>query len=92
VVTARSVPVLALAAGVLLSACGVSFSGDPGGPAWHRGYQAGKVARSQHKFGHGATRYYVTAFCIQTAFDDIRTMKTGVLKWTEGFEKGCMRG
>jgi hypothetical protein len=91
VVTARSVPALALIAGLLLSGCGVSFSSGYRGPAWHSGYNAGKAARSQHKFRHGATRYRVTAFCVQTAFDDIRTMKTGVLKWTEGFEKGCMR-
>jgi hypothetical protein len=90
VVTARSVPALALLAGVLLCGCGVSFSGDPGGPAWHSGYKAGEAARSQHKFRHGATKYHVTAFCIQTVFNDIRTMKTGVLEWAEGFEKGCM--
>ena len=91
-VAARAVPAMALLAGVLLSACGVSFNSDSGGPAWHSGYHAGKVTRSHHKFRHGATRYQVTAFCAQAAFHDIRTMKTAVLEWTEGFEKGCLRG
>ncbi|HUB42067.1 MAG TPA: hypothetical protein VMA72_24730 [Streptosporangiaceae bacterium] len=90
-VAARAVPVMALLAGVLLSACGVSFSTAANGPAWHRGYTAGKAARSHHRFRHGATRYHVTAFCAQRAFDDIQTMKTAVLEWTEGFEKGCLR-
>jgi hypothetical protein len=91
VVSARGVPVMALLAGVLLSACGVSFSNDSVGPAWHRGYHAGKAARSHHKFRHGATRYHVTVFCAQRAFKDIQTMKSAVLEWTEGFENGCMR-
>ena len=90
-VAARAVPVMAVVAGVLLSACGLSFNGDSGGPAWHNGYNAGQAARSHHKFRHGATRYHVTAFCAQAAFNDVRTMKTAVLEWTEGFEKGCMR-
>jgi hypothetical protein len=74
----------------LLSACGLSVSGESDSPAWHSGYNAGEVARSHHQFQHGATRYHVTAFCIRAAVDDIRTVKTAVLQWTEGFEKGCM--
>jgi hypothetical protein len=80
---------MAVVAGILLSACGPSVNDESGGPAWHSGYNAGKAARSHHIFRHGATRYHVTAFCVQAAFDDIRTMKTAVLDWTEGFEKGC---
>ena len=82
---------MAVIAGLLLSGCGQSVNDGSGGPAWHSGYKAGRAARSHHTFRHAATRYRVTAFCIQTAFDDIRTMKTAVLEWTEGFEKGCMR-
>jgi hypothetical protein len=83
---------MAVLAGFLLSACGVSFNGNSGGPAWHSGYTAGKAARSHHTFRQGVTKYHVTAFCVQAAFDDIRTMKTAVLEWTVGFEKGCVRG
>jgi len=92
VVAARAVPAMALLAGVLLSACGVSFSTNSDGPAWHRGYAEGKAARAHHEFRHGATRYHVTAFCAQRVFDDIQTMKSAVLDWTEGFENGCIRG
>ncbi len=81
---------MAVLAGLLLSSCGLSFNGNSGGPAWHTGYYAGKAARSHHSFEHGATRYHITAFCVEAAFHDIRTMKAAVLQWTEGFEKGCM--
>jgi hypothetical protein len=91
VVAARGIPVLAVLAGVLLSACGLSFGSNSGGPAWESGYKAGNAARAHHLFRHGATRYHITAFCVEAAFADIRTMKTAVLQWTEGFEKGCMR-
>jgi hypothetical protein len=91
VAVARAFPVMALLAGVLLSACGLSAGGGSAGPAWHSGYNAGKAARSHHHFRNGATRYHVTAFCVRAAFDDIRTIKTAALQWTEGFEKGCMR-
>jgi len=92
VVAARVVPVVVLLAGVLLSACGLSPNGHSSSPAWRNGYHAGKAARSHHNFRHGATKYHVTAFCAQAAFDDIRTVKTAVLEWTEGFERGCMDG
>jgi hypothetical protein len=90
VVQARAVPVMAVLAGVLLSGCSLSYSGDSSGPAWHSGYSAGKTVRSHHKFPDGATMYHVTAFCAQAAFHRIRTRKTAVLEWTEGFEKGCL--
>jgi len=77
-------------AGVLLSACSLSYSGESSGPAWHNGYNAGKAVRSQHSFADGATVYHVTAFCAQAAFHRIRARKTAVLEWTEGFEKGCL--
>jgi hypothetical protein len=88
VVAARAAAVTAVLAGVLLTSCGLSASGDS--RAWHSGYNAGKAARSHHQFTHGATRYHVTAFCVRAAVDDIPAVKTAVLQWTEGFEKGCM--
>jgi hypothetical protein len=90
VIQARAVPVITLLAGVLLSACSLSYSGESSGPAWHKGYNAGKAARSHHSFPDKATVYHVTTFCAQAAFHDIRAMKTAVLEWTEGFEKGCL--
>ena len=86
----RAVPVIAALAGVLLSGCSLSYSGETSGPAWHKGYNAGRAARSHHAFPDKATMYHVTAFCAQVAFHDIRTMKTAALDWTEGFEKGCL--
>jgi hypothetical protein len=91
VAVARAVPVMALLAGVLLSACGLSAGGGAGRAAWHTGYNAGQAARSHHNFRNGATRLHVTAFCVRAAVDDIRTIKTAALQWSEGFEKGCMR-
>lgn len=89
---ARGIPVITALAGVLLSACGLSFSSAGAGQAWHSGYVAGMAARAHHKFGHGASRYHVTAFCVEKAVTDIRAVKGPVVQWTEGFEKGCMRG
>ena len=89
-VSARAFPIVAVLAGVSLSACSLSYTGEASGPAWHTGYSAGKAARSHHKFPDKATLYHVTAFCAQAAFHDIRTRKTAALEWTEGFEKGCL--
>jgi hypothetical protein len=91
VVAARAVPMMALLAGVLLSACGLSAGSGSGGVAWHSGYTAGTAARSHHRFQNGATRYHVTSFCVRAALGDIRTIKGAALQWAEGFEKGCMR-
>jgi hypothetical protein len=86
------IPVIMGLAGVVLSGCGLSFNSTGGNQAWHSGYVAGTAAREHHKFEHGATRYHVTAYCVAKAVTDIRAIKGPVVQWTEGFEKGCMRG
>jgi hypothetical protein len=82
---------LALLAVVALAGCGLSGSGGSHGAAWHQGYDAGTAARAHHKFQRGATRYDITAFCVKAAVSDIRTVKSSVVQWTEGFERSCSR-
>jgi hypothetical protein len=81
--------VMALA-GIVLSACGLSFNSSGGDQAYRSGYAAGTAARAHHEFVHGATRLHVTAFCVESAATEVRKVKGPVLPWTDGFEKGCL--
>jgi hypothetical protein len=89
---AHALPVILALAGVLLSGCGLSFNTGGGSQAWHSGYVAGTAARDHHKFGQRVPRYHITAYCVEKAVTDVRAIKGPVVQWTEGFEKGCMRG
>jgi hypothetical protein len=85
----RGLVVLALLA-ISLSACGISNSAH--GAPWHRGYHAGREAR-QH-FRHDwavkvANHHKLKAYCAETAYTDIQTMKGALVQWTEGFDAGC---
>ncbi len=92
--SARGIPVMLALTAVLLSGllsgCGLAGAAAGHPAAYHRGIVAGRDARRHHRFRHKASHYDVTAFCIKTAFADIRTMDHFVLAWTQGFEKGCL--
>jgi hypothetical protein len=76
---------------ISLTGCGMSFgSTDPGwhGPAWQRGFHAGREAR-QHYFSTTSHGQRLIAYCAETAFADIQPMKSAVVPWAEGFNIGC---